>query len=106
MLELIMDTISAEVVGRGLQTPLFHVFSETLAPCPSGEAGLFDEFPMWPVGVDKVRALRWGVACITGWRTVAVKFNVRSCPHASFSSFEASCLGVRRFRSFSSRSAG
>eukprot|EP00752_Nemacystus_decipiens_P015076 g13430.t1 len=54
LLELIMSTISEEVVDRGLPLPLFHVFSETLAPCPSGETGLFDEFPHWPVGVDKL----------------------------------------------------
>lgn len=57
LLELIMGTISAEVVGRGLQAPLFHVFSETLVPCPSGEEGLFDEFPTWPVGVDQVSTI-------------------------------------------------
>lgn len=55
LLELIMGAITAEVADRGLQAPLFHVFSETLVPCPSGEAGLFDEFPTWPVGVDQVR---------------------------------------------------
>lgn len=55
LLELIMATISTEVAGKGLENPLFHVFSETLVPCPSGEAGLFDEFPTWPVGVDQVR---------------------------------------------------
>lgn len=54
LLEVIMNTISVEVLSRGLQTPLFHVFSETLVPCPSKETGLFDEFPTWPVGVDQV----------------------------------------------------
>lgn len=55
LLEVIMEDISAEVLRKGMAKPLFHVFSETLAPCPSGAAGLFDEFPTWPVGVDKVR---------------------------------------------------
>ena len=48
-LEKFMDTVSKEVIGRGLQPPLFHIFSETLVPCPSEDAGIFDEFPTWPV---------------------------------------------------------
>eukprot|EP00903_Cladosiphon_okamuranus_P019481 g17914.t1 len=55
LLEHIMDTIAVEVVQRGLQVPLFHVFSETLVPCPPEETGLFDEFPRWPVVVDKIQ---------------------------------------------------
>ncbi|CAM9250414.1 unnamed protein product, partial [Hapterophycus canaliculatus] len=54
LLELIMDGISAEVMRKGMAKPLFHVFSETVAPCPSGETGVFDEFPTWSVGVDKI----------------------------------------------------
>lgn len=54
LLELVMSTIEAEVVDKGLPKPLFHIFSETLVPCPSGETGLFDEFPTWPVDVDQV----------------------------------------------------
>lgn len=54
MLEVIMKTIAEEVMDMGLPKPLFHIFSETLAPCPSGETGLFDEFPTWPVGLDQV----------------------------------------------------
>ena len=57
LLEAIMNTISTEAVGRGLQSPLFHVFSETVVPCPSGEAGIFEEFPTWPVGIEKVREI-------------------------------------------------
>eukprot|EP00904_Undaria_pinnatifida_P013664 jgi/Undpi1/9428/HiC_scaffold_27.g11885.m1 len=49
LLERFMGTVSAEVVRRGLEPPLFHVFSETLLPCPSEDTGLFDEFPSWPV---------------------------------------------------------
>ena len=52
-----MTTVSHEVVGKGLEPPLFHIFSETLNPCPSGETGLFDEFPTWPVELDQVRDL-------------------------------------------------
>lgn len=55
LLEAIMADISAEVVRKGMAKPLFHVFSETLMPCPSGDEGVFDEFPTWPVGVEKVR---------------------------------------------------
>ncbi|CAM9498525.1 unnamed protein product [Ectocarpus sp. 13 AM-2016] len=39
--------------GR-LPEPLFHVFSETLSPCPSTATGLFDEFPTWPVKVGQI----------------------------------------------------
>ena len=48
-LETFMDTVSKEVVRKGLQPALFHVFSETRIPCPSEDTGLFDEFPSWPV---------------------------------------------------------
>ena len=54
LLDLFMSTFSQEVVGKGLESPLFHVFSETLVPCPSGETGFFDEFPTWPVELDQV----------------------------------------------------
>eukprot|EP00752_Nemacystus_decipiens_P015660 g13975.t1 len=54
-LQLIMDTVTAEVVRRELRAPLFHVFSETLAPCPSEETGLFDEFPTWPVRMEQIQ---------------------------------------------------
>lgn len=55
MLEDMTDVISTEVVGKGLPEPLFHVFSETLMPCPSEETGLFEEFPTWPLGTEEVR---------------------------------------------------
>ena len=48
-LELFMETVSKEVVQKGQQPPLFHVFSETLYPCPPEDTGIFDEFPTWPV---------------------------------------------------------
>ena len=48
-LEAFMDTVSKEVVRKGLQPPLFHAFSEALMPCPSEDMGTFDEFPVWPV---------------------------------------------------------
>lgn len=53
-LEGVMSTISLEVIRRGLAEPLFHVFSETIMPCPSEKTGLFDEFPTWPVAADEV----------------------------------------------------
>lgn len=66
LLELIMKTIAEEVVYMGLPKPLFHIFSETLAPCPSEETGLFDEFPTWPVSLDQVRkAQKQSHACRT-----------------------------------------
>lgn len=51
----IMTEMSQVVENKGLQPPLFHVFSETNAPCPSRETGIFDEFPSWPVVLDQVR---------------------------------------------------
>lgn len=55
LLEAFMNTVSSEVVKKGLEPPLFHIFSETLVPCPSSDTGLFDEFPSWPVVLDQVR---------------------------------------------------
>lgn len=55
LLDVFMNTFSEEVVGMGLKTPLFHIFSETLLQCPSLETALFDEFPTWPVQRDQVR---------------------------------------------------
>ena len=55
LLDLFMDTVSREVVGKGLERPQFHIFSETVIPCPSAQTGLFDEFPTWPVELDEVR---------------------------------------------------
>lgn len=94
MLELIMATISAEVVGRGLSAPLFHVFSETVLPCPSGEAGLFEEFPTWPVGVDKVRLfVKFGgcfFACNAGsWTDTSIAHRHPPCVVGPF--FRSSC---------------
>ncbi|CAM9214294.1 unnamed protein product [Ectocarpus sp. 8 AP-2014] len=52
--ELIMETVADEFRQRELPEPLFHVFSETLSPCPSAVTGLFDEFPTWPVELDQI----------------------------------------------------
>ena len=54
-LENIMDKISVEVVSKGLPEPMFHVFSETEVPCPSGQPSAFDEFPMWHISAEEVR---------------------------------------------------
>ena len=55
LLDVFMHTVSQTVVGKGLAPPLFHIFSETLLPCPSKQSGFFDEFPAWPVQLDQVR---------------------------------------------------
>lgn len=55
LLERVMAVISTEVVAKGLTEPHFHIFSETLVPCPSEETGLFDEFPTWPLSKEEVR---------------------------------------------------
>ena len=57
LLERFMDAVSSEVVKKGLEPPLFHVFSETLEACPKSDTGLFDEFPSWPVVLDQVGIL-------------------------------------------------
>lgn len=54
LLETMMDTITEELRWKGSSDPLFHVFSETLIPCPSEATGLFEEFPTWPVKLDQV----------------------------------------------------
>lgn len=54
LVEQIMSNISEAVTEKGLNPPLFHVFSETAAACPSEETGLFEEFPSWPVTRDQV----------------------------------------------------
>lgn len=53
-LEEVMNNITAEVVDMSLPKPLFHIFSETVHPCPSAQTGLFDEFPTWRVESDQV----------------------------------------------------
>lgn len=53
-LEDVMSRISQEVTRKGLPEPLFHVFSETVEPCPSEKTGAFAEFPAWPVTADQV----------------------------------------------------
>lgn len=78
LLELIMTTMSVEVVDKGLQKPLFHVFSETLVPCPSENTGLFDEFPTWPVGVDQVRKNRGSLLRCTQYVGCRSSVSVRS----------------------------
>ncbi|CAM9392138.1 unnamed protein product [Scytosiphon promiscuus] len=60
-LEEVMSTVSQEVTRRGLAEPMFHIFSETVMPCPSEKKGLFHEFPTWPVAADEVAACRAAV---------------------------------------------
>ena len=54
LLESFMDTVTESVLDRGLDKPVFHVFSETSVPCPSLANGTFAEFRMWPVETDQV----------------------------------------------------
>lgn len=54
LLETFMEAIREGVVEKGLNPPMFHVFSETLLPCPTADNATFDEFPVWPVGADQV----------------------------------------------------
>lgn len=53
-LEELMETITSTVLESGLAVPLFHVFTETLMPCPSSETGTFDEMPQWHVNKEEV----------------------------------------------------
>ena len=53
--EELMDAITEVVEEKGLEPPLFHVFSETIKPCPSLETKSFDEFPTWPIESHQVR---------------------------------------------------
>ena len=53
--EELMDTVTEVVVDQGLEPPLFHVFSETMEPCPSLETNSFDEFPTWAIGSRQVK---------------------------------------------------
>ena len=50
-----MDDVTEAVVSKGLEPPMFHVYTQTLLPCPSRDTGLFVEFPLWPVEMDQVR---------------------------------------------------
>lgn len=54
LLESFMETVAKGVEKMGHATPAFHVFSETLSPCPSADTGTFHEFPEWPVKADQV----------------------------------------------------
>ena len=54
-MEEMMDAITEVVMEKGLKPPLFHVFSETIKPCPSLETKSFDEFPTWPIESQQVK---------------------------------------------------
>lgn len=53
-LEAFMETVTEVVERKGRAVPTFHVFTETLLPCPSLEDGTFDELPVWPAEQDQV----------------------------------------------------
>ena len=80
LLESIMGTVTAEVVAKGLPEPMFHVFSETVVPCPSGLGGTFEEFPVWPVGVDKVRKEAATSACACLCSFLITRRNIEGVP--------------------------
>lgn len=48
-----MDVVTDAVLAKGLEAPKFHVFTETLLPCPSRDTGFFPEFPLWPISRDQ-----------------------------------------------------
>ena len=52
-----MDTVTNAVIRRGLDSPRFHIFSETFYPCPQEESRTFREFPAWPVEEYQVLTL-------------------------------------------------
>ncbi|CAM9444778.1 unnamed protein product, partial [Ascophyllum nodosum] len=53
-LEELMGTVTDMMATKGMEAPLFHVFSETEEPCPSLDTGTFEEFPTWPVELDQI----------------------------------------------------
>lgn len=58
LLDAFMDVVTKGVLDMGLPSPLFHVFSETLQPCPPPDTGIFPEFSAWPpVELDQVPAV-------------------------------------------------
>lgn len=54
-----MDTVTAAVEEKGQPAPMFHIYSETIDPCPAQDTGTFPEFPGWPVELDQVRGCGW-----------------------------------------------
>lgn len=57
-LDKLIFAVSEAVKAEGQLPPMFHIFSETVEPCPSEETGVFDEFPEWPLEADEVRRMR------------------------------------------------
>ena len=57
ILDKLIFAVSEAVEAEGQLSPQFHVFSETVEPCPSEETGAFDEFPDWPLEADEVQSL-------------------------------------------------
>lgn len=53
-IEAFMETVTTVVTRRGLDTPMFHVFSETSMPCPRVGPKTFQEFPTWPIEAYQV----------------------------------------------------
>ena len=56
--EELMDTVTEVVKEKALEPPLFHIFSETIKPCPSLETNSFDEFPTWAIESHQVKKAR------------------------------------------------
>lgn len=56
-LDKLMFAVSAAVEAGWQSSPLFHIFSETVEPCPAEETGAFDELPDCPLEGNEVRRL-------------------------------------------------
>lgn len=69
-LQKFMDDVTEAVVSKGLESPMFHIYTQTLFPCPSRTTGLFKEFPLWPVEMDQVRLVMSRVYWISGGNSV------------------------------------
>ena len=54
-IEEMMGVMTEVVEEKGLEPPLFHIFSETIKPCPSLETNSFDEFPAWAIEPQQVK---------------------------------------------------
>lgn len=61
LLEAFMEVVTKRVVDKTRNKLVFHIFSETLLPCPSSQNGTFEEFPFWKVEIDQVRVCFHGI---------------------------------------------
>lgn len=73
-LSQLMDTIAEEMASYQPLLPMFHIFTETEHPCPSGDNGTFPEFPNWPVEPDQVSQWCRFIPCVA--RVTILMFGV------------------------------